>query len=47
MVETARLELPAFSISESGYLPGPHKNKYGKEYPPVLEAQPAYAGEKR
>ncbi|SRR5579872_1309457 len=46
-VETARLELPAISISESGYLSGPHKNKYGKDYPPVLEAQPGYPGAKK
>ena len=46
-VETARLEMPAFSISESGYLSGPHKNKYGADYPPVIDAQPAYAGEKK
>jgi plastocyanin len=26
-------ELPKISISETGYLPAPHKNKYGKEYP--------------
>ena len=46
-VETAQLDLPALSISESGYLSGPHKNKYGKDYPPVIEAEPAYAGAKR
>jgi plastocyanin len=43
-VETARLELPRLTISESGYLPAPHLNKYGKEYPPVVEQQPAYPG---
>jgi len=43
-VETARLELPPITISESGYLPAPHLNKYGKEYPPVIEEQPAYPG---
>ena len=26
-------ELPLISISETGYLPMPHKNKYGKDYP--------------
>ncbi|HLG97973.1 MAG TPA: methylamine utilization protein [Bryobacteraceae bacterium] len=26
------LQLPPISVSESGYLEGPHKNKYGKEY---------------
>jgi len=43
-VETARLELPPLTISESGYLPTPHRNKYGKEYPAVIEDQPAYPG---
>ena len=43
-VETARLELPPLTISESGYLPAPHLNKYGKEYPPVIDQQPAYPG---
>ncbi len=27
--------LPRISISESGYLPVPHKNKFGHEYPPA------------
>jgi len=27
--------LPAITISESGYLPIPHKNKFGQEYPPA------------
>ncbi len=43
-VEAARLELPPLTISESGYLPAPHRNKYGKDYPPVIEEQPAYPG---
>lgn len=42
-VLTAGLELPPLAISESGYLQVPHKNKYGKDYPPVLEGQPAYS----
>jgi plastocyanin len=29
------LQVPAISVSESGYLQLPHKNKFGKEYPPV------------
>ncbi len=27
--------LPPISISETGYLPAPHKNKYGADYPPA------------
>jgi plastocyanin len=29
------LALPLISISETGYIPTPHMNKYGKPYPPV------------
>jgi plastocyanin len=28
-------ELPVILISETGYLPAPHKNKFGKDYPPT------------
>ena len=34
--------LPAMSISESGYLPLPHLNKYGQEYPPAPDESGAY-----
>jgi plastocyanin len=30
------LKLPLISISETGYIPAPHLNKYGQPYPPVL-----------
>jgi plastocyanin len=33
-VTAAPLALPPLSISETGYLPIPHKNKYGRDYPP-------------
>lgn len=39
------LQLPAISVSESGYLQGPHKNKYGKEYSPVTDSG-VYPGSK-
>jgi plastocyanin len=29
--------LPPLTISESGYLPIPHKNKFGKDYPPATD----------
>jgi plastocyanin len=32
-VRQDHMELPVISISETGYLPSPHKNKYGKDYP--------------
>jgi len=28
------LRVPEIDVSEAGYLPGPHKNKYGQDYPP-------------
>ncbi len=46
-VEIAALELTQMQISESGYLPVEHKNKYDKDYPPVMEDQPAYPGAKK
>jgi len=46
-VENTAPELAPLSISESGYLPVQHKNKYGKDYPPVIEEQPAYPGAKQ
>ncbi|MEO8027799.1 MAG: hypothetical protein ABI823_15050 [Bryobacteraceae bacterium] len=38
------LALPPIAISEAGYLAPPHKNKYGKNYPPVIVDQ--YPGRK-
>jgi plastocyanin len=34
-VPESGLVLPLISISETGFIPAPHLNKYGKEYPPV------------
>jgi plastocyanin len=31
-------QLPPLSVSESGYLQLPHKNKYGKDYPPGADS---------
>jgi plastocyanin len=39
------LELPSFQISESSYLELPHKNKFGKDYPPAADSG-SYAGTK-
>src|SRR5207249_4310008 len=33
-VSESNINLPVISISESGYLPIPHKNKYGRDYRP-------------
>jgi hypothetical protein len=34
-VPDAGLTLPLISISETGFIPGPHLNKYDREYPPA------------
>jgi len=34
--------LPTITISESGYLPIPHKNKFGREYPPAPDDGTVY-----
>jgi plastocyanin len=38
-------QLPPISVSESGYLQLPHKNKYGKDYPAATDSG-AYVGPK-
>jgi plastocyanin len=39
------LQLPGIAVSESGYLQLPHKNKFGKDYPPTPESG-GYVGTK-
>jgi plastocyanin len=39
------LEVPAVSISETGYIPAPHLNKHGQPYPPVPDER-LYPGAK-
>ena len=39
---TAIVPVAPISVSESGYIVSPHKNKYGKDYPPVIEDRAAY-----
>lgn len=34
--------LPSITISEAGYLPAAHKNKYGRDYRPVPDDQTGY-----
>lgn len=34
-IKQNHVELPAISISETGFLLAPHKNKFGKDYPPA------------
>ncbi len=41
---TRDMALQPVAISELGHLTVPHKNKYGKDYPPALEDTMAYPG---
>jgi len=34
--------LEAIRISETGYIPAPHNNKWDKQYPPPIDEQPSY-----
>jgi plastocyanin len=43
-IEHADFELPALAISETGYLPAPHTNKYGQPYPRATDENQAYPG---
>jgi plastocyanin len=36
---SADMALPDIAISEAGYIPLPHKNKYGRDYPAVINEQ--------
>ena len=38
------LELPMIGVSEIGYLPAPHSNKFGQAYPPVKDENDVYPG---
>lgn len=41
-VDQASVTLPPIVVSESGYIETPHKNKYGRDYPPVIEDRATY-----
>ncbi|HLY16734.1 MAG TPA: hypothetical protein VKR61_05895 [Bryobacteraceae bacterium] len=41
-VEAATLVLPPIAISETGYIPAPHKNMWNSDYPPALDDSPVY-----
>ncbi len=47
VVGADRLDLPLLKVSESGYIQVPHKNKYGRDYPPVADERTGYSGGKR
>jgi hypothetical protein len=46
-VSQEALALPPIVISEAGYLPIPHKNKYGHEYPPESDGHLTYPRNKK
>ena len=39
--------LPLLQVSESGWVPAPHSNKYGKDYPSAVDDHIVYPGAKR
>jgi hypothetical protein len=43
-ISAAGMSLEPITISESGYLEVPHKNKFGREYGPEPPASPVYRG---
>jgi plastocyanin len=43
-ISDSNLELPAISVSETGYLPVPHTNKYGQPYPHPKDENQVYPG---
>jgi plastocyanin len=43
MVSEGGYELPPIKISEAGYIPVAHKNKYGRDYPPDAETSDSYS----
>jgi plastocyanin len=43
-VADASIDLPPISVSETGYLPAPHSNKYGQPYPPEKDENQVYPG---
>jgi plastocyanin len=47
IVSQEALALPPIAISEAGYLPIPHKNKYGHDYPPESDGHLTYPRNKK
>lgn len=44
-VSEPAVALPLITVSESGYLPVPHKNKYGLDYPPESDDVTGYSSQ--
>jgi plastocyanin len=43
-VDQATFDVGTIIVSESGHIEIPHKNKYGQDYPPVVEDRATYPG---
>ncbi|MGD0498128.1 MAG: hypothetical protein ABSC23_06805 [Bryobacteraceae bacterium] len=41
------LTIPPLTVSETGYVEAPHKNKYGQDYPPVPDDHAAYPAQRK
>jgi plastocyanin len=46
VVTESGLHLPAIDVSEAGFLPAPHKNKYGRDYTAPPDDRVTYSGAK-
>jgi plastocyanin len=46
-IDGAAVDLAPIVISEAGYLPAPHKNKFGEDYPPETSDHNVYPGAKK
>jgi plastocyanin len=44
VVTEPAIRVPPITVSEAGYLVAPHKNKYGRDYPPSPDDQVFYPG---
>jgi plastocyanin len=44
VVSKPAVRVPPITVSEAGYLVAPHKNKYGRDYPPTPDDQVFYPG---
>lgn len=47
VIQNAAMDLSGIVISESGYVAGPHKNKFGKDYPPGSGDDAVYPGARK
>ena len=43
-IEDSSVDLPKIVVSETGYLPAPHTNKFGQPYPTPKDENQVYPG---